>query len=50
MKETRVEDVEIDGREPRMLEHLCAKDLTVKDGPVEDCCIDEWRDHHCEPR
>lgn len=39
----------LDGREPKAIEHLCAKDLQVHDGPVEDCCVNEWRDHRCEP-
>ena len=34
----------IDGRDPAAIEHLCIKDLTVQDGPVEDCCIEQWRD------
>lgn len=38
-----------DGTEPRMMEHLCIKDLTIQPGPVEDCCINEWRDQGAEP-
>lgn len=41
--------VVIDGTEPRMREHLCIKDLQVHDGPVEDCCINEWRDQGAQP-
>lgn len=33
-----------DGRDPAAIEHLCARDLSVQDGPVEDCCIGMWRD------
>lgn len=33
-----------DGRNPAGIEHLCARDLTVQDGPVEECCIAEWID------
>lgn len=31
-----------DGRDPKGIEHLCARDLMVRDGPVEECCIEEW--------
>lgn len=34
----------IDGRNPVMLEHLCIHDLRVHPGPVEDCCLNEWRE------
>jgi hypothetical protein len=47
MNET--EPVVIDGREPKAIEHLCARDLNVHDGPVEDCCADLWRDEGVYP-
>lgn len=34
----------IDGRDPVAIEHLCIDGLVVKDGPVEDCCADRWRE------
>jgi hypothetical protein len=34
----------IDGRNPRAIEHLCIKDHLIHDGPVEDCCLMEWRE------
>lgn len=34
----------IDGRDPTGIEHLCIKDLQIHDGPVEDCCVSEWRE------
>jgi hypothetical protein len=37
------------GLEPKAIEHLCARDLLIQPGAVEDCCINEWRDHGCEP-
>jgi hypothetical protein len=33
----------IDGRDPATIEHLCIIDLTIHDGPVEECCVAEWR-------
>lgn len=39
----------IDGTLPSMREHLCIRDLTVKDGPVEDCCVAEWMDEGALP-
>jgi hypothetical protein len=34
----------IDGRDPKMIEHLCINDLQIHDGPVEECCLDRWRE------
>lgn len=34
----------IDGRSPTMREHLCARDLHVRPGPVEECCEALWLD------
>lgn len=30
--------------ERRAIEHLCIKDNMIHDGPVEDCCLNEWRE------
>ena len=34
----------IDGSDPTGIEHLCIKDLQIHDGPVEECCENEWRE------
>jgi hypothetical protein len=39
---------EYDGRDPGTIEHLCI-DLTIKDGPVSECCESEWRAEGAEP-
>lgn len=39
----------IDGRNPDEYTHLCIVDLNVHDGPVEECCVERWRDEGAQP-